>query len=130
MVKESLIKKLLGMEIGELRERLAYQDSGYYVEEWLCDCLDDEEEVVGADEAICDRCDVCDGCCECDEYDDEEEIEKDYCIGMNALQDEDQEAMAEDIADDILAGKYPLDVVINNFAFTQELKDRVKYLVD
>ena len=118
MVKESLIKKLMEMEIGELRERLAYVDGTYYVEEWLCDYLDDEEEIVEtADDDICDECDVCD-CCES------------APDGYEILEDDDEEDLAIDISNDIIDGLYSLSAIEEMGLYPQRVIDRIKYLAE
>lgn len=122
MVKESLIKKLMEMEIGELRERLAYVDGEYYVEEWLCDYLDDEEEeIVGkVEDDICDECDVCDCCENCESAPD----------GYEVLDDEAEEDMAIDISNDILDGKYSFKTIEEMGVYPQRVIDRIRYLAE
>lgn len=113
MVKESLIKKLMEMEIGELREKLAHIDSDYYVEEWLCDYLDDEE-----DEEVCEDCDVCD-CC------DESEAAP---AGYDMLDDDAEEDLAVDISNDILDGLYSLSTIEEMGIYPERVIDRIRYL--
>lgn len=117
MVKESLIKKLMEMEVGELREKLAHIDSDYYVEEWLCDYLDDEEE---EEEEVCEDCDVCDCCEDCEPAPD----------GYEVLDDEAEEDLAIDISNDILDGKYSLSAIEEMGVYPQRVIDRIRYLAE
>ena len=119
MVKESLIKKLMEMEVGELREKLARIDSDYYVEEWICDYLDDEEEIVEtADDDLCEDCDVCD-------HWEDDESEPD---GYEVLEDDNEEDMAIRISKDISDGLYSLSTIEQMKLYPQRLIDRIKYL--
>lgn len=121
MVKESLIKKLMEMEIGELRERLAYVDGTYYVEEWVCDYLDDGEEIVErADDDICEECDVCDCCEDCETAPE----------GYEILEDDDEEDLAIDISNDIIDGLYSLSAIEQMGLYPQRVIDRIKYLAE
>lgn len=115
MVKESLIKKLMEMEVGELREKLAHIDSDYYVEEWLCDYLDDEE-----DEEVCEDCDVCNNCEDCEPAPD----------GYEMLEDDDEEDLAIDISNDILDGLYSLKTIEEMGVYPPRVIDRIRYLAE
>ena len=125
MVNEK-VNQLLALTIGELRERLAYADAEDTVEDWLDwteldndafedweeDCDDCEEEFSWDDE---------DDDYEEDDYEEEEDDEE---ISLPY----DEEVLAQDIAGDIVAGKYALEAIQELYA--PVFVDRVRQLAD
>lgn len=129
--KNEKLNQLLALTIGELREKLAYQDAEDTVEDWLDyvaefdnDAWEDEEE----------DCDYCEEECEEDSWDDEDEYEEEDDYEEEEEDDEeislpyDEEVLAQDIAGDITAGKYTIEAVQGLYA--PVFIDRVRQLVD
>ena len=112
MVNEK-VNQLLALTIGELREKLAYADAEDTVEDWLDwaeldnDAFEDWEE----------DCDDCEEECSWDDEDDED-ISLPY----------DEEILAQDIAGDIVAGKYALEAIQGLYA--PIFVDRVRQIAD
>lgn len=131
MVKEKT-NQLLALTIGELREKLAYADAEDTVEDWLewteldNDAYEDEED--------CDYCEEDCEECEEDSWDDEDEYEEEDDYEEEEEDDEDislpydEEVLAQDIAGDIVAGKYTIEAVQGLYA--PIFIDRVRQLVD
>lgn len=122
--------ELISLSIGELREKLAYEDSeatfeSFLVEYGWIDEKDDYEEEDDWDP-------------EDEDWEDEDEDEDwDYNDGENnaveeainpfsVLTDEESE-LADHIADDIKCGKYSLDAIEG--LYSEELIDAVNYLI-
>lgn len=117
------VNQLLALTIGELREKLAYADAEDTVEDWLDwteldnDAYEDEDE--------CDYCE--EDCEECswdeeDDYEEEEEDDEDISLPY------DEEILAQDIAGDIVAGKYALEAIQGLYA--PIFVDRVRQIAD
>lgn len=129
MGKEKL-NQLLALSIGELREKIAYEDAEDTVQDWLDwaeldnDAYEDEDE----------DCDYCEEDCEEDSWDDEDECEEEDDYEEEEEDDEeislpyDEEILAQDIAGDIAAGKYTIEAVQGLYA--PVFIDRVRQLVD
>lgn len=129
MGKEKL-NQLLALSIGELREKIAYEDAEDTVQDWLDwaeldnDAYEDEDE----------DCDCCEEDCEEDGWDDEDECEEEDDYEEEEEDDEeislpyDEEILAQDIAGDIAAGKYTIEAVQGLYA--PVFIDRVRQLVD
>lgn len=129
MGKEKL-NQLLALSIGELREKLAYEDAEDTVKDWLDwaeldnDAYEDEDE----------DCDYCEEDCEEDSWDDEDECEEEDDYEEEEEDDEDislpyeEEVLAQDIAGDIVAGKYALEAIQGLYA--PVFVDRVRQLAD
>lgn len=86
MGKEKL-NQLLALSIGELREKIAYEDAEDTVQDWL-------------DWAELDN----------DAYEEEEEDDEEISLPY------DEEVLAQDIAGDIAAGKYTIEAVQGLYA--------------
>lgn len=121
--KNEKLNQLLALTIGELREKLAYQDAEDTVEDWLDyvaefdnDAWEDEEE----------DCDYCEEDCEEDSWDDEDDYEEEDDEKISLPYDE--EILAQDIAGDIVAGKYAIEAIQELYA--PVFIDRVRQLVD
>ena len=128
MEKNSVeVKKLLGLTIGELRERLAYADSDWFVEEWLedYDGLDDVAEPEDYEEEVEDE-DYEDEDYDCEE--DCEEEEEDNWEEDDIELPSDQEELAEQVARDIYDKKYTLDTI--SCFYSEEFIARVNQLLD
>jgi hypothetical protein len=127
MVNEK-VNQLLALTIGELREKLAYADAEDTVEDWLDwteldnDAYEDEDEFDCCEE----DCEECSWDDEDDDYeeDDYEEEEDDEEISLPY----DEEVLAQDIAGDIVAGKYALEAIQGLYA--PVFVDRVRQLAD
>lgn len=127
MVNEK-VNQLLALTIGELREKLAYADAEDTVEDWLDwteldnDAYEDEDECDYCEE----DCEECSWDDEDDDYeeDDYEEEEDDEEISLPY----DEEVLAQDIAGDIVAGKYALEAIQGLYA--PVFVDRVRQLAD
>ena len=129
MEKEK-VNQLLALTIGELREKLAYADAEDTVEDWLDwteldnDAWEDDEE----------DCDYCEEDCEEDSWDDEDDYEEEDNYEDEEEDDEkislpyDEEILAQDIAGDIVAGKYAIEAIQELYA--PVFIDRVRQLVD
>lgn len=123
------VNQLLALTIGELREKLAYADAEDTVEDWLDwteldnDAYEDEDE-----------CDYCEEDCEDDSWDDEDDFEEEDDYEEEEEDDEDislpydEEILAQDIAGDIVAGKYALEAIQGLYA--PVFVDRVRQLAD
>ena len=127
------VNQLLALTIGELREKLAYTDAEDTVEDWLDwteldnDAWEDEEEDCDCCEEDCEGYDEDSYWDEEDEdayIDDEEEEEDDEDISLPY----DEEVLAQDIAGDIVAGKYALEAIQGLYA--PVFVDRVRQLAD
>lgn len=124
------VNQLLALTIGELREKLAYADAEDTVEDWLDwteldnDAWENEEE----------DCDYCEEDCEEDSWDDEDDYEEEDDYEDKEEDDEkislpyDEEILAQDIAGDIVAGKYAIEAIQELYA--PVFIDRVRQLVD
>lgn len=132
--KNEKLNQLLALTIGELREKLAYQDAEDTVEDWLDYVAEFDNDAWEDEEEDCDCCEE-----DCEEYDedsywdeededayidDEEEEEDDEDISLPY----DEEVLAQDIAGDIAAGKYTIEAVQGLYA--PVFIDRVRQLVD
>ena len=112
------VNQLLALTIGELREKLAYADAEDTVEDWLDwteldnDAYEDEDE-----------CDYCD---DDDSWDNEDDFEEEDDEDISLPYDE--EVLAQDIAGDIVAGKYALEAIQGLYA--PIFVDRVRQLAD
>lgn len=118
------VNQLLALTIGELREKLAYADAEDTVEDWLDwteldnDAWEDEEE----------DCDYCEEDCEEDNWDDEDDYEDEEEDDKKISLPYDEEILAQDIAGDIVAGKYAIEAIQELYA--PVFIDRVRQLVD
>ena len=118
------VNQLLALTIGELREKLAYADADDTVEDWLDwteldnDAWEDDEE----------DCDYCEEDCEEDSWDDEEDYEDEEEDDEKISLPYDEEILAQDIAGDIVAGKYAIEAIQELYA--PVFIDRVRQLVD
>ena len=123
------VNQLLALTIGELREKLAYADAEDTVEDWLDwaeldnDAYEDEDD-----------CDCCEEDCEEDSWDDEDDYKEEDDYEDEEEDDEkislpyDEEILAQDIAGDIVAGKYAIEAIQELYA--PVFIDRVRQLVD
>ena len=118
------VNQLLALTIGELREKLAYADADDTVEDWLDwteldnDAWEDDEE----------DCDYCEEDCEEDSWDDEDDYEDEEEDDEKISLPYDEEILAQDIAGDIVAGKYAIEAIQELYA--PVFIDRVRQLVD
>lgn len=118
------VNQLLALTIGELREKLAYADADDTVEDWLDwteldnDAWEDDEE----------ECDYCEEDCEEDSWDDEDDYEDEEEDDEKISLPYDEEILAQDIAGDIVAGKYAIEAIQELYA--PVFIDRVRQLVD
>ena len=135
---EADLQKLLGVTIGDLRARLAYVDADINVEEWLEDfgglndlVIDEERDILDDYEEDFEDEDFDNDDYE-EDYDDEDddwEEEDDESIpGQFNLPSNEEEKLAEQIADDIDEGKYRITDIMGLYSL--EFIDRVNYLLD
>ena len=135
---EADLQKLLGVTIGDLRARLAYVDADINVEEWLEDfgglndlVIDEERDILDDYEEDFEDEDLDDDDYE-EDYDDEdddwEEGEDEPIPGQFNLPSDEEEKLAEQIADDIDEGKYRITDIMGLYSL--EFIDRVNYLLD
>lgn len=135
---EADLQKLLGVTIGDLRARLAYVDADINVEEWLEDfgglndlVIDEERDILDDYEEDFEDEDLDDDDYE-EDYDDEDDDwdeEDDESIpGQFNLPSDEEEKLAEQIADDIDEGKYRITDIMGLYSL--EFIDRVNYLLD
>lgn len=135
---EADLQKLLGVTIGDLRARLAYVDADINVEEWLEDfgglndlVIDEERDILDNYEEDFEDEDFDNDDYE-EDYDDEDddwEEEDDESIpGQFNLPSDEEEKLAEQIADDIDEGKYRITDIMGLYSL--EFIDRVNYLLD
>ena len=105
------VEKLLALTVGEVREQLAFMESDMDIKDWLYDYAElpdtfDEDILIGLyddeEDEDCDEEDYCDE--DYDDEDDDEELE----VGT-ALPNPDQEALAQEIAFDIVNRRYPIN---------------------
>lgn len=130
---EERLEELLSLSIGEIREMLAHEDAEDTLEKFLNDNgwietddsydddyeedYDDEDDDWDFDE---DRDSEKD-----DDWDDEDDDED--VPGQYNLPDTEQERLAEQIADDIDAGRYTINDIMGIYGL--EFVDRVNYLI-
>ena len=135
---EADLQKLLGVTIGDLRARLAYVDADINVEEWLEDfgglndlVIDEERDILDDYEEDFEDEDLDDDDYE-EDYDDEdddwEEEDDEPIPGQFNLPSDEEEKLAEQIADDIDEGKYRITDIMG--LYNLEFIDRVNYLLD
>ena len=135
---EADLQKLLGVTIGDLRARLAYVDADINVEEWLEDfgglndlVIDEERDILDDYEEDFEDEDFDNDDYE-EDYDDEDDDwdeEDDESIpGQFNLPSDEEEKLAEQIADDIDEGKYRITDIMGLYSL--EFIDRVNYLLD
>ena len=135
---EADLQKLLGVTIGDLRARLAYVDADINVEEWLEDfgglndlVIDEERDILDDYEEDFEDEDLDDDDYE-EDYDDEdndwEEEDDEPIPGQFNLPSDEEEKLAEQIADDIDEGKYRITDIMGLYSL--EFIDRVNYLLD
>ena len=136
---ETDLQKLLGVTIGDLRARLAYVDADINVEEWLEDfgglndlVIDEERDILDDYEEDFKDEDFDDDDDYEEDYDDEDDDwdeEDDESIpGQFNLPSDEEEKLAEQIADDIDEGKYRITDIMGLYSL--EFIDRVNYLLD
>lgn len=136
---EADLQKLLGVTIGDLRARLAYVDADINVEEWLEDfgglndlVIDEERDILDNYEEDFEDEDFDDDDDYEEDYDDEDDDwdkEDDESIpGQFNLPSDEEEKLAEQIADDIDEGKYRITDIMGLYSL--EFIDRVNYLLD
>lgn len=133
MSREEIVEKLLGLTIGDLRERLAHADADWFLDEWvndydgLADIKAEDEEWDNYDDDDWDDEDFGDE--EEDEEednywdDDEDEDEED----TPSLTDEERE-LADSIVNDIDNGHYTLDVIKG--VYSSQIVDYVENNID
>ena len=136
---EADLQKLLGVTIGDLRARLAYVDADINVEEWLEDfgglndlVIDEERDILDDYEEDFEDEDFDDDDDYEEDYDDEDDDwdeEDDESIpGQFNLPSDEEEKLAEQIADDIDECKYRITDIMGLYSL--EFIDRVNYLLD
>jgi len=106
---EEAVDELLTKSIGEIREMLAYEDSALSFEDFLL-----SNGWIEIDEDDCDN----------DWNEEEDEEEDDEYTELPS----DQEALANQIADDILDEKYTIDAIRG--MYSSEFINRVEELVE
>lgn len=113
MVEWIDLDELLDKNIGDIREMLAHEDSDISFRTFLIE----NGWIVDSDNEYDD-----------DDYDDDEveEEESDVEAGSEALPSEEEEELAESIADDIIDDKYTIDSLVGIYA--DEIIARVRYL--
>ena len=135
---EADLQKLLGVTIGDLRARLAYVDADINVEEWLEDfgglndlVIDEERDILDDYEEDFEDEDFDNDDYE-EDYDDKgddwEEEDDESIPGQFNLPSDEEEKLAEQIADDIDEGKYRITDIMGLYSL--EFIDRVNYLLD
>ena len=124
------------LSVGQLRELLAYACAEESVDSWWEDITEDDLDRVGFydnDEEIEYDDDEFTGYDEDEDYCDEEEeddlnpCEDEVCVG-GALPIPEEEEMAQEIAYDIVNGKYALEAVID--LYNDSIIDRIIELAD
>ena len=112
------------LSVGQLRELLAYACAEESVDSWWEDITEEDLESVGfydEDEEEVEYYEDEDYCDE-EEEDDLDTCEDEVCIG-GALPIPEEEEMAQEIAYDIVNGKYALEAVIN--LYNDNIIDRI-----
>lgn len=125
------LENIYMLSVGQLRELLAYACAEESVDSWWEDITEDDLERVGFyenDEEIEYDDDEFTGYDEDEDYCDEEEeddlepCEDEVCVG-GALPIPEEEEMAQEIAYDIVNGKYALEAVID--LYNDSIIDRI-----
>lgn len=125
------------LTIGQLRELIAYVDADMEVEYFWDNCVDEEDlERIGYDpyedeEEYCDEDDDSYEDDEEDEFEDEweEELDDDELscsYGDTALDNPEEEELAQSIAADINAGRYTYDIIYG--VYPEHIVKRVEEL--
>ena len=117
------------LSVGQLRELLAYACAEESVDSWWEDITEEDLESVGfydEDEEEVEYYEDEDYCDE-EEEDDLNTCEDEVCIG-GALPIPEEEEMAQEIAYDIVNGRYALEAVID--LYNDNIIDRVIELAD
>ena len=123
------LENIYMLSVGQLRELLAYACAEESVDSWWEDITEEDLESVGfydEDEEEVEYYEDEDYCDE-EEEDDLDTCEDEVCIG-GALPIPEEEEMAQEIAYDIVNGKYALEAVIN--LYNDNIIDRVIELAD
>ena len=130
------LENIYMLSVGQLRELLAYACAEESVDSWWEDITEEDLESVGfydEDEEIEYDDDEFTGYDEDEDYCDEEEeddlnpCEDEVCVG-GALPIPEEEEMAQEIAYDIVNGKYALEAVID--LYNDSIIDRIIELAD
>lgn len=111
MVEWIDLDELLDKNIGDIREMLAHEDSDISFRTFLIEngwIVDSDNEYDDDD----------------DDYHDDDDVEE--VEGSEALPSDEEEELAESIADDIIDGKYTIDSLVGIYA--DEIIARVRYL--
>ena len=109
MVEWIDLDELLDKNIGDIREILAHEDSDISFRTFLIE----NGWIVDSDNEYDD-----------DDYHDDDDVEE--IEGSEALPSDEEEELAESIADDIIDGKYTIDNLVGVYA--DEIIARVRYL--
>lgn len=104
------VEKFLKLTVGEVREQLSYMESDLGIKEWLYDYaeLPDEDDDLLSDLCDDDDDDCCDDDYDDEDYDDEDEDEDEIEVG-GSLPNPDEEALANEIANDIRNRRYSIN---------------------
>lgn len=107
------VEKLLKLTVGDVREQLAHMESDLGIKEWLYDYAELPDEDDDLLSGLCDDEDD-DDCCDDDyddeDYDDEDEDEDEDEIEVGgSLPNPDEEALANEIANDIRNRRYSIN---------------------
>ena len=127
------LEELLGKDIGEIREMLAYEDANDTFEDFLTnngwidgvsyeDDEDDEDYADPDDEDEDEDYDNDDWDDDEDDYDDEDEVETPSNLSSE------EEALAQSIASDIDDCKYSIDAIRG--LYDSRIIERIEYLID
>ena len=123
------LENIYMLSVGQLRELLAYACAEESVDSWWEDITEEDLESVGFYDEDEEEVEYY----EDEDYCDEEEEDPDYlgadevCIG-GALPIPEEEEMAQEIAYDIVNGRYALEAVID--LYNDNIIDRVIELAD
>ena len=123
------LENIYMLSVGQLRELLAYACAEESVDSWWEDITEEDLESVGfydEDEEEVEYYEDEDYCDE-EEEDDLNTCEDEVCIG-GALPIPEEEEMAQEIAYDIVNGRYALEAVID--LYNDNIIDRVIELAD
>lgn len=123
-ISREVIENLLNKTVGEVRAYLAFEEADTYLKDVLLEEADFDEE-IGCN---CDEDDYEDDICDDEDCWDDEEDEEEYEGGVcHPLENPEEEALAQTIANDILDGKYTIATIRG--LYSTDLVKRVADLI-
>lgn len=128
-LSREVIENLLNKTVGEVRAYLAFEEADTYLKDVLLEEADFDEEIGCDYDEDCEEYDEDECWDEEDNWDDEEEYEdeEEYDGICSPLENPEEEVLAQNIANDILDGKYTIATIRG--LYSTDLVKRVADLI-